>query len=290
MLKYVNEHHFDDGSILSCDGLRIKFSVRSDCVEEFSTYMCATTRIDIVAYPPKTKDFAYKYMWTINYGTSESMTVGFEFNGSNHASDVCSGFLDFNPNKVADFGGFWSDFRYIKSLCEEWTVLRCDIAYDIRAKRENVILVKDNRKYELIAYSLSNRTECLGMRSAVGRVKVYNKTLEAKLDYDLTRIEVTCEPTPESFFKYYPEIYNLELAGQFGMDVFDLSTTELALVRLILECQRSGIDNGMMIFNSLDFKKKQKLKTFVCPESALVLCSSVVVSQIFGNLRKDYVD
>lgn len=288
-MKYVNEHHLDDGSILSCDGMRIKFSVRSDRVSEFSAYMCATTRIDIVAYPPKTKDFAYKYMWTINYGASESMTVGFEFNGSNHASDVCSGFLDFNPNKVADFGGFWADFRYIKSLCEEWSVLRCDIAYDIKAKRENVILVKDNRMYEIKAYSLANRTECLGQRSALGRVKVYNKTLESKLDYDLTRIEVTCEPTPDSFFKYYPEVYNIEKGGQFGMDVFDLTPTDLVILRLVLECQRSGNDNGMMIFNSLDPRKKQKLKTFVCPESALVLCSPFVISNIMSSLQKSYV-
>lgn len=216
------------------------------------------------------------------------MACGYIFNGANIHTDIYKGYLDFNPNKVGSCQQFWSDFNKIRSCCDSWSIARCDIALDIPVKREYVILEKDNRVYECKAYSLSNMTECLGLRSNIGRVKVYNKTLESKLDYDLTRIEVTCEMSSASFFAHFPKVWDITQGGQLTMDILELNNSDLAVLRLALECMRSHNDNGLMIFNSMARLKKQKLKKFLLPESCLVFATPKIVGELIADCSALY--
>lgn len=279
---YFDEVRQKNGYILSCDNVRIKFAVESKFRDEFERFFSDYSRIDITSYPQDLREFRFKYLWSIDYGES-TMTVGYIFNGS-EASDVRFGYLDYNPNKVASMSRFWTDFRYIKSCCPiVWEIQRVDIAFDIPSKRDFVYLVKDNRVYQLKAYSMSNKTEYLGLRSHVGYVKLYNKTIESKLDYDLTRLEITCEPTLDSFAISFPQVYDLSCGHQFDSELLSLPDTDLAIVRLCCEVMSSCRDPGMMIFNTLSWHKKQKLRKFILSESCLV---SFDVSSVLLLLEK----
>lgn len=136
---------------------------------------------------------------------------------------VLQGFLDFNPNKIlgeiAYDDGFMRisvspfdqeevEYRGLQSqigqllrtvlnelfpMVETIKIKRWDLAVDVPYGRDCVQLIKDNRKYSQFYKSAQDFTEYLGCMSAPGRVKVYNKQIEAGLDYPLTRIEVTLD-------------------------------------------------------------------------------------------------
>lgn len=291
-ISYFKEFRGPDGSILSCDNVRINFSVDPHKRDTFEQIFSSNARLDIKSFPQCLSDFKFKYLWQIGY-TNPSLdtaylTVGYIFNGSNNSKDIKKGYLDFNPNKLGAFPQFWTDFDAIRSSCEEWDIARIDVALDIPTKRENVILEKDNRKYSLDAYSFSNKTEYLGRRSNIGFVKVYNKTVESSLDYDLTRIEVTCLPTVSSYMLNFPNIWDITQGGQLSVDILNLNDTDLAILRMELDLLRSGGDNGLMIFNSLSHHKKQKLKPFLLPEFCLVLVSSLGLNHLIKSVEALY--
>lgn len=283
---YYHELPLGNGRILSCDNVRIKFEVAETRRDSFELLFATSSRPDIFSFPQNLQDFKYKYLYQIDYGAGK-MTVGYIFNGSER-SNMFTGYLDFNPNKIGSYDQFWTDYRHIKSCCDEWSILRVDIALDLPSKREFVYLVKDNRVYTLKAYSHSNKTEYLGLRSNVGFVKLYNKTKESNLDYDLTRLEITCEPSLVSFMTAFPKVYDLSLGQQFGSDILELNATDLAILRLALECNSAGLDPGMMIFNSLARIKKQKLQKFLLPESCLVVCSASSVNSLLTDVQRLY--
>lgn len=274
-IQYFHPLSTERGFTLSVDNVRINFEVDGHKKAELEQFFADFRNTHIKSYPEDTRDFRYKYLFSFAYTddfqkTQETMTCGYMFNGADVRQDITKGFLDFNPNKVGDSPQFWKDFHFIRSCCDSWNVARCDVALDIPVKREYVILEKDNRVYECKAYSLQNMTECLGLRSQIGRVKVYNKTLESKLPYDLTRIEVTCEMSVESYLAHFPRVWDITQGGQLTMDILELNDTELGILRLCLENMRSHNDNGLMILNSMGRKIKQKLKKFLLPESCLV--------------------
>lgn len=281
---YYKEIRLPDNRVLSCDNVRVKFAVDNKYREQFERIFADNSRVDIRSYPQDLRDYKYKYLWVIDYGKS-SMTVGYVFNGSD-AVDRRYGYLDFNPNKIGSTDLFWADYEKIKACCPiVWEILRIDVALDIPAKRENVFLVKDNRFYSLDAYSLQNKTEYLGKRSKIGFVKVYNKSMESKLDYDLTRIEVTCEPTVDSYLKSFPCVYDLTDGAQIDNDLLTLNDTDLAIVRLCIEVMQLGGDPGMMIFNSMSLYKKQKLRNFILPKSCLVSVGVSYISRLQESVR-----
>lgn len=78
-------------------------------------------------------------------------------------------------------------------IVETIKIKRWDLAVDVPYGRDCVQLIKDNRKYSQFYKSAQDFTEYLGCMSSPGRVKVYNKQIEAGLDYPLTRIEVTLD-------------------------------------------------------------------------------------------------
>lgn len=288
-IKYFMPYRTEQGYVLSVDNVRINFEVNAHYKTELESFLNDSRNIHIKQYPIDLRDFRYKYLYNFSYcdnilKNEFSMTLGYIFNGTNVHVDIYKGFLDYNPNKLGDIKQFWNDLNYIKSCCAAWDIARCDIALDIPAKREYVILEKDNRVYECKAYSFQNMTECLGLRSHIGRVKVYNKTLESDLDYDLTRIEVTCLFNSTSYFNNFPKIWNITNDIQLSTDILELNDSDLAILRMALECMRSHNDNGLMIFNSMGRKKKQKLKKYLLPESCLVVPSANDVNKIINAL------
>lgn len=115
--------------------------------------------------------------------------------------------LEFNPNKVANHQVFREILRRLncgghRAFTE---IKRFDLALDMPTERENVFLVKDGRAYSEIRHSAANLTQYLGSKSStVGRCKLYNKTIESKLNYPLTRLEITLGNPLETTYRDIP--------------------------------------------------------------------------------------
>ena len=290
-VAYYDPVFGEDGKIYSIDNLRIEFEISSEKSLEFSRLFMDPYRVDIESWPVNTKENRYKHMWTLTYVDDDheisSSTVGYVFN-SISGSINRKGFLDVNPNKCGWAEQFWKDFEKIRSCSITWNVKRIDVAIDVKTKRENVYLCKDNRMYEMKAYSLSNRTEYLGRRNNPGRVKVYNKQEESKTNTPLTRIEITTEPNAEDFYKHYPQIYDISKGSQLDISLMELTPTDMAILKMAYQSMVDRNDEGLMVFNSLGRNKKQKLKPFLLLESALVVASPESIGSLMDKVQNLY--
>lgn len=256
----------DNNYIYSIDNVRINFELKHDALIDFQYYFSNINRIDIIEYPLCFSDFKYKCMMSINYQAGV-LRLGYCFNGVS-SDDKLKGFLDFNPNKCMNDKQCIHDLEKLRSYCSTYEVTRWDLAVDVPTDRSNLHLKKDRRKYELHEHSYNDRTEYLGVRNAVGRVKIYNKTVESKLDYLLSRIEITCGSLnvyrdKEKFDRILPNVLLLE--NQQNIILADLKDTEKVLVQLI-----NSSDYPMYYFNQLGRKMKNKLKPYLFQESNMV--------------------
>lgn len=120
---------------------------------------------------------------------------------------------------------------------------------------------KDGRKYQMYDSGADNYTESLGMRNTGNYVKIYNKTAEAGLSYDLTRIEFTVEPNVyESFLASVPEIYITRKNGIMQQELSELPDTESVMVELLLRLEPTEREK---YFRRLGRKMKSKLEPYV---------------------------
>lgn len=277
------------GFVYSVDKCRISFYENPCFASEITAWFSSISRTDIVMYPQNMTFARFRYMLTVNYG-DDTATIGFSFNGSDPKNDAYKGFIEFNPNKVADSPQFLADFRELKSCCRIWECSRIDLAVDVPIPREYVYLAKDQRKYSCDVYSSENLTEYLGLRNNVGRVKVYNKALEQKLSSPLTRVEVTCEPTLRSFSDHFPMVYDFSQGMQLDMAAMDsLSDTDKYILAAESVLISNRLDPGLVRFRSLGRKKREKLEQYLLPEFSVLSYNSNCVNEVLSNFIDDYI-
>lgn len=294
-IKYYNAlPDLSGNGTLSVDNIRLSFYADS-LSQELIDYFFNSLRIEIDVYPVNFVLARYQHLCTVRYSSTESMTIGFGFNGATRIDEMgrdnaYKGYCDFNPNKLASYSQFWADYRYLLSCCRLHEIDRCDIAYDISVPRENIILRKDNRVYECKAYSPANKTEYLGLRSHPGRVKIYNKAMELKIPGDLTRIEITMKPLTEQFFAFFPEVYNIACQPSF-LYPEELSQTDIVLIQQEVTLLLNHLDDGMLLFNQLSDRKKQKLKPYIVPESCRLglSVSFSTIDSLLLQMRREFL-
>lgn len=234
---------FDGKNIVSCDNLRLEFKVKFDLVDSFhySIQKLMDKYLLLSDYYECTRVWNYRHLFTFGFNGMK-FVMGYQLNGAK-ADERLKGFIDFNPNKVlasvylnqgiisAGFVGldsidecpflddegytshqivldcFKDFYKLMLRFCKYIQIKRFDIAIDIPIVRDRVQLFKDKRKYGQFFNSRLDYTEYLGRGSHGGRVKVYNKTIESCLDYDLTRVEVTSDTLDYiEFMAYFPKI------------------------------------------------------------------------------------
>lgn len=281
MLSYYNPY-YDGRNWYSVDNVRLDLEFLSlDSAQRFTDWINST--FDCFTYYPSFKDFQYRHLFNFGIkGLSFSLGVG---HNSCRSSDNVKGFLDFNPNKL--FGGikvgdgfvrvrnspFGDDVPYIsvrEALCEALelilkelskvcmhiTLKRWDLAVDVPVTRSEVCLSKDRRQYKQFYNGKENFTEYLGSSDAPGRVKVYNKMLEAELEYDLTRIELTMGSLDyNDCILYWPEVY---LINHVPLD------SDKFIVSLLREFPADRLDFYMRRVS--DRRTKNKYKAFLIQE------------------------
>lgn len=153
--------------------------------------------------------------------------------------------LDFNPNKVGQHTAFQDVLTFLiqRTRPAHRIIKRYDLAVDIPIARNDVFLVKDNRVY-LERRHGQEWTQYLGAQAShVGRVKLYNKQIEARLDYPLTRLEMTLDPaTPFEKIKF-PTVYYIQTM-QISMEEQKITNTERFIVGALLQGYGAVTDLG----------------------------------------------
>ena len=161
--------------------------------------------------------------------------------------------LEANPNKCAAHAAFLLLLEWLNTSSRKMhtTVKRYDLAIDIPVIRSSAHLVKDNRVYSERRHG-QEWTEYLGSKSStVGRVKLYNKQIEAKLPYPLTRLELTLDPATPFSDLPWPVVYYID-TRQIGIDEMRVTDTERFVLGALLEGYGSLTDLGR--------KTKEKMK------------------------------
>lgn len=190
--------------------------------------------------------------------------------------------LEFNPNKVANN----KVFKTVHSLLIEHArdvathVARFDLAIDIPIDRAKCFLVKDRRLYIERRHG-ADYTQYLGSKSAsVGRVKLYNKTAEAKLGYPLTRLELTVDPATPYEKINFPSVYYLK-STYANNDNIKITDTERFILNALLQ--------GFGTLNELGRKTRAKMETlmanYICPVSISSKTYSKVLAQLDSYLH-----
>ena len=185
--------------------------------------------------------------------------------------------VEFNPNKVAGH----EIFKIVHQLLIKYSrksvshIARFDLAIDIPVDRSRCFLVKDRRLYIERRHGVEY-TQYLGSKSAsVGRVKLYNKTAEAKLDYPLTRLELTLDPgIPYEDIKF-PEVYYLKSTCT-ETNNFKLTDTERFILNALLQ--------GYGTVNELGRKTRAKMEMLMADYVYQVSISSKTYSKVLDQL------
>lgn len=281
-MYYFNNINDTNNFVYSCDSIRINFVINEKDLDDFVKYFDNLKRLDVDVFRPCFTQYKYKYMLKVNYGIS-SMTIGWNLNGIRR-EDIFKGFLDVNPNKCFNDDLCLKDINFIKSCCEHsaFEIARLDLAIDIPVNRSLIRVIKDRRKYQLIQNSQEDKTEYLGQRSSGGYVKIYNKSIESFLDYDLTRVEITIDDIEhlEDIFEYsLPEIYIKNTQMKLDLTDSDLSKTQLVLIELLKQT-----DNPDYYLKQLNNSMSAKLKPYVFNDDTLIVydydCIKTVISGI----------
>lgn len=144
--------------------------------------------------------------------------------------------LEFNPNKILPC----PFFEKMLSLLKKYTIpsrvklKSWDLSIDFPLNRLNVSLERDKRMYQLITKSALDRTEYLGVRQTSGFCKLYNKTVESSLDYDLTRFEISLDSVNYlTIMSKMPKLLMLQ-NSQMTFDILNnLSQNQVVMLELL---------------------------------------------------------
>ena len=247
MLRYCDEIRLDNGYIYSCDMIRLNLRFK-DNVQKFldwlSDYNMYGDGIDIKLFR-SLNEFTYRNMLRVK-GDGHSFVIGIGFNGGQDVRD--KGFIEFNPNKCRGQKVFEHIYSKLLDYIYSAEVARFDFAIDIPVPRYLCKLKKDGRNYQYVVTS-GGETEYLGRRNEIGFVKLYDKTKEAKLDYDLTRLEITANLDGINF----PCVKIKGLQQRLIFD--DLNSTERVLVQML-----DSAENKRMYLSQLNFRKRKKIE------------------------------
>lgn len=186
--------------------------------------------------------------------------------------------IEFNPNKVGDSAVFQEILVFLVSHTRPMhrVIRRFDLAIDLPIDRMSVYLVKDARAYFERRHG-RELTQYLGPRSAHGHVKVYNKQLESKLDFPLTRVEITLDPAVSYEKINFPTVYYLDNM-QMQMDELKATDTERFILNAILQ--------GYGTTKQLGRKTREKIERLMGQYVKYVEVSAKEYRQIMDQLQE----
>lgn len=236
-MRYAWKERGKEGEIYSCDKVILTFSLRFGEGQGMLDALRGALWMEFDHWT-SAKFNAYRNQFSIKVGDASFwLGVGLLEPGKGRPSDTAK--LEFNPNKVWPsrplcwvLRQLWQRVRLVEPVrLKQW-----DLAVDFAGRREDFTLCKDGRLYEERARSSSDRTQYVGQRNKPGRVKLYNKQLEAGLDEPLTRLELTVEGLagPDVVAAVWPVVYRLGTA-QITTEMAALNDTDRFIFATLLQ-------------------------------------------------------
>lgn len=180
--------------------------------------------------------------------------IGIGLNGTKKVWNRCR--LDANPNKVGSDPVFKKVLQFLCSntAVSQRKITRFDLAIDLPIPREHCFLVKDHRLYIERQHG-QEWTQYLGAKSSkIGRVKLYNKQIEANLDTPLTRLELTLDPATPYEDIPFPAVFFFD-PQELRSSGLKLTATDDFILNALLQ--------GCGSLHSLCRKTKEKMKTLL---------------------------
>lgn len=176
-----------DNIIYSCDMLYLKFRYNNDSFHSLlQRELLVPNDNYIVNYYESRDRFKYRHLFVVDFVKySYKLIIKMSLNRDN------VGVLEFNPNKLMADENFFPFYLKLIDNFYSLEFYKMDFATDIPVNRAYVKVLRDNRKYEKFIYG--SVTEYIGSRNQANHVKIYDKKYESKLNYDLTRLEITVE-------------------------------------------------------------------------------------------------
>jgi len=186
--------------------------------------------------------------------------------GYNDNSGYCNKWkLEFNPNKILTNCGVWmreflcklKGCTVVDGYRNSLEVKEIDLAIDFPVARDCVLYDKGSRLHKMYMLSLLNRTDYYGEAQKHGCTKIYNKGLEAGIDRDLTRLEVTLQLWDYHSVRQYFEGLRVLRHGQMAIGELGngLNQTDKVLLELL--------NMHPEYYSRLGRDKKAKLKPYL---------------------------
>lgn len=155
-------------------------------------------------------------------------------------------------------------------------IRRYDLAVDIPVLREDAFIVKDSRAYIERRHG-QEWTQYLGAKSStVGRVKLYNKAVEAGLCYPLTRLEMTLDPSTPYAKINFPTAYYLD---DMQMSFSSYKATEME--RFIM----NALFQGCGTMDQLGRRTREKIKVLMADHVKKVEISREDYEQVLKQVK-----
>ena len=223
------------------------------------------------------KPGTFRRQTLIQIDEDRSFWIGQGLNGKGTLEDRVR--LDFNPNKVGNNPNFKiiREFLVRNSRASLCRIPRFDLAIDIPVAREKCFLVKDRRLYIERRHGVEF-TQYLGSKaSTVGRVKLYNKSAEAKLDYPLTRLELTLDPSKSFDDLNMPEVFVIDDVAMAEAEI-RLTETERFILNAVLQ--------GCGKVTDLGRKTSEKMKRVLKDHLRKVEISEEIYSQALYQINE----
>ena len=236
MLFYNNPMIYN-GLTISVDNIVLDVSiVRPELIELLELMIqniASGSKATVVSWESR-KPGTFRRQVSVRIDDDRSFWLGIGLVGNGVLEDRCR--LDFNPNKVANDANFQLIHQFLirnsREVCRK--IPRFDLAVDIPVERNRCFLVKDRRMYIERRHG-SEFTQYLGSKSStVGRVKLYNKAIEADLNYPLTRLELTLDPTLDYEKISVPTVYYID-SNDHTDDPVRITDTERFILNALLQ-------------------------------------------------------
>lgn len=219
---------------------------------------------------------SFREQFSIRFQDCNSFWVGAVLNGRKPEWGRVR--VDFNPNKVAEHEIFQLLLSYLVSNTRPMhrTIKRYDLAIDIPVLRQDVFLVKDNRAYIERRHG-QEWTQYLGAKSStVGRVKLYNKQVEANLNHPLTRLEMTLNPATPYNEINFPMVYFLDDLQLCFDETIKATDTERFILNSILQ--------GCGTLEQLGRRTREKVKVLMDRYVKYIKITERDYNKILGQL------
>ncbi len=273
-MPYFLSEFSQNGIVYSCDKICIMGDIEYHYIEmlsnNFEMFLLGEYSLCKDDVMPWLTTYLLDYKCTTRYGVGEyknnfnfslsndsSFYLGYKHNSNKIGS--CSWKIELNPNKClpCDFFDRLLRFFICRSKYKTLRISQADIAIDFPLPRKNFFLQKDKRIYSTVNDGLDNITEYLSRHNSNGFCKLYNKSVESKLDYDLTRFEITLQDfSKQNVCLVFPEIHYYDYSQiKFDDTLPKLSQNDDVLLELI----RLHPDK----FQYLSRRKKQLLKPYL---------------------------